>query len=511
MRSARVLLTGLMVVGVLAGSAAVLAQDVQSFVDVPVDHEAHDAIEWAVGVGLTKGYTDGSFKPERPLSKGHAVVFMERYYDEILGADESADFTRADMMQVLYEIAGKPGGWKPGGWKLWDSGQSDQVTLHMSAYVIADNPEFKLWVSCREFADDPKGKHLAVDLRLPDDNAGVVPAIRHRFSIEGEFVESRWELAPDIPVPFAVLQGDVDAWVGRLSETTTLELAVQDTDSPDAARVVFEWSGSFVVDRLRDTCQAVPTRTLQGFLDVPVDHEADDAIEWAAEVGVTRGYTDGSFKPERPLSKGHAVVFMERYYDEILGADESADFTRADMMVLLKSINDGGVGGLVLTTPIWLPRPEGRVIDGRCAHLVAVGIYQWEGCAWDGVEHTWITLPEAYTLAARVWAETMAPNKPQDPPDIVIEKCGDTWGGGCYSDVHYTISLSKEFTVKTVLHELAHALVGVDRKNYPCDPWTEFTPKGCVHGSLFRCAADALYVRYGGTAPSGVCGELPSE
>ena len=68
-------------------------------------------------------------------------------------------------------------------------------------------------------------------------------------------------------------------------------------------------------------------------------------IEWAAEIGVTTGYDDGTFKPQRPLSKRHAVVFMERYYDQILQADESEDFTRGDMMVLLKAINDGTLRG----------------------------------------------------------------------------------------------------------------------------------------------------------------------
>ena len=119
MRTAKVLVGGLAVVGVLAAGSAVLAQSLQRFPDVAPDHYAHDAIQWAAEVGVTTGYTDGTFKPERPLSKRHAVVFMERYYDEILGAQESADFTRADMMQVLYEIAGKPGGWN-----LWDSSQS---------------------------------------------------------------------------------------------------------------------------------------------------------------------------------------------------------------------------------------------------------------------------------------------------------------------------------------------------------------------------------------------------
>ena len=81
----------------------------------------------------------------------------------------------------------------------------------------------------------------------------------------------------------------------------------------------------------------------QRFPDVPVDHYAFEAVEWAAEVGVTTGYPDGTFKPELPLSKRHAVVFMERYYDEILQAEESEDFTRGDMMVLLKAINDGNI------------------------------------------------------------------------------------------------------------------------------------------------------------------------
>ena len=79
----------------------------------------------------------------------------------------------------------------------------------------------------------------------------------------------------------------------------------------------------------------------QRFPDVPPDHYAYEAVEWAAEVGITTGYTDGTFKPHQPLSKRHAVVFMERYYDEILQAEESEDFTRGDMMVLLKAINDG--------------------------------------------------------------------------------------------------------------------------------------------------------------------------
>ena len=87
----------------------------------------------------------------------------------------------------------------------------------------------------------------------------------------------------------------------------------------------------------------VVAQTGQRFSDVPPDHEHWAAVGWAAEAGVTTGYEDGTFRPDQPLSKRHAVVFMERYYDEILGADQSEGFTRGDMMMLLYTINSGSV------------------------------------------------------------------------------------------------------------------------------------------------------------------------
>ena len=156
---------------------------------------------------MTTGYTDGTFKPQRPLIKRHAVVFIQRYYDEILQAEESEDFTRGDMMVLLK----------------------------------------------------------------------------------------------------AINDGTLESGSGTSAESTSEQGASQ------------------------------------RFPDVPADHYAFEAVEWAAEVGVTTGCTDGTFKPQRPLIKRHAVVFMERYYDEILGAEESEDFTRGDMMVILKAINDGAI------------------------------------------------------------------------------------------------------------------------------------------------------------------------
>ena len=99
------LTVAVIVVAILAAAGSAVAQSVQRFSDVPPDHYAFEAVEWAAEAGVTTGYTDGTFKPQRPLSKRHAVVFMERYYDEILQAEQSEDFTRGNMMVLLHAIA----------------------------------------------------------------------------------------------------------------------------------------------------------------------------------------------------------------------------------------------------------------------------------------------------------------------------------------------------------------------------------------------------------------------
>jgi len=91
---------------VLSIAGTVTAQSTQRFSDVTPEHPDFAAINWAAEVGVTAGYGDGTFRPSEPLSLRHATVFLNRYYDEILGADVSEDFTRSDMMRVLYEMAG---------------------------------------------------------------------------------------------------------------------------------------------------------------------------------------------------------------------------------------------------------------------------------------------------------------------------------------------------------------------------------------------------------------------
>jgi hypothetical protein len=50
----------------------------QSFSDVSPEHWAYDAVEWAKGKGITTGYPDGTFGPDKTLSRAEFMVMLKR-------------------------------------------------------------------------------------------------------------------------------------------------------------------------------------------------------------------------------------------------------------------------------------------------------------------------------------------------------------------------------------------------------------------------------------------------
>ena len=71
-------------------SAVAGAQIQQRFDDVPPDHYAYDAVEWAVEIGVTAGCGDGSnFCPNDKLSRAHMVTFLKRYHDWFISGTPS--------------------------------------------------------------------------------------------------------------------------------------------------------------------------------------------------------------------------------------------------------------------------------------------------------------------------------------------------------------------------------------------------------------------------------------
>ena len=248
-------------------------------------------------------------------------------------------------------------------------------------------------------------------------------------------------------------------------------------------------------------------------------------VSWMANADITTGTSPTTFTPDDTLTRAELVTFLYRYQgkpDVTVNAstpdcDPTAEVTEdpVDKTEDDKTEDDKteDPGDMTEDPPV-VPPPsivslQTTTANGRCAPAIVLGIYDWENCAWEVNPNPELSRSAMLSLTQKVWSEMEAPGKPDGPPSLTEGYCGvETLG--CYLASTHTIQLSEGFTLRTLLHELAHALVSESDSVRECDnDWTHRKPE-CFHGDLFRCAADLLYVRYGGLESSGVCGQTPT-
>ena len=74
----------------LTATAVALAQGIGTFRDVPDNHYARDAVQWAVQNGITVGCRDGTyFCPERTVNRAESVTFLHRYQNNVISGLEN--------------------------------------------------------------------------------------------------------------------------------------------------------------------------------------------------------------------------------------------------------------------------------------------------------------------------------------------------------------------------------------------------------------------------------------
>jgi hypothetical protein len=65
----------------LAGEPPFTPPATPTFPDVPTDHPFFAPIEWLVDVGITGGFGDGTYRPASPVTRGNFAAFLHRYDD----------------------------------------------------------------------------------------------------------------------------------------------------------------------------------------------------------------------------------------------------------------------------------------------------------------------------------------------------------------------------------------------------------------------------------------------
>ncbi len=101
------------------------------------------------------------------------------------------------------------------------------------------------------------------------------------------------------------------------------------TYRPDSALTRAE-AAVFIVRALDETPVDPPTGTV--FSDVPASHWAAGYVERLAKRGITGGYPDGTYRPEKALSRAEAAIFVARAWSlPYVTRGEAAFFTLTAM------------------------------------------------------------------------------------------------------------------------------------------------------------------------------------
>lgn len=94
---------------------------------------------------------------------------------------------------------------------------------------------------------------------------------------------------------------------------------------PDA-----QLSRAMLAQVLYNMAGGVPVNYLTQYNDVPADAWYADAVSWAASEGIVSGYSDGSFKPDAPITREQFAVMLYRFQQSQGGGSTGERMLRPD-------------------------------------------------------------------------------------------------------------------------------------------------------------------------------------
>lgn len=160
---------------------------VGGFPDVPADHWAADAIASAAARGWVHGYEDGSFGPDRTITRAEAVTVL----DAVLGRSAGAEETQARLAEarvgLFTDVA-------PTDW--YYAAVMEAAQPH--SYEMADGQEVWTDLTYRSCGYAPGLQQVGAALRLVDEN-GQLQALTPGFQTIGE---KEYHVASDGSIPF---------------------------------------------------------------------------------------------------------------------------------------------------------------------------------------------------------------------------------------------------------------------------------------------------------------------
>ncbi len=219
----------------LAPAPAPASAAASAFPDVGKGHVAYDAIEYMAGAGIISGFKDGTFGPEKTLTRGQATKILVLWRGVPLNSG-GPYFSDLDSVYGKYVQAAAAQGWitgyDDGRFRAYNTLTREQMAIIMVRAMGWDADARSL-----------SGAHIVEILSAFSDQAGITADARPYAALaveRGLFNGSKGELKPQD----GITRGQFSLVVFRaeLSMMAVIQQVRVAGDYPDRTRVVFDLS-----------------------------------------------------------------------------------------------------------------------------------------------------------------------------------------------------------------------------------------------------------------------------
>ncbi len=248
-----------------------------TFSDITPEYWASEPIEYCATTGLVEGYPDQTFKPERALSRAELATLLVRAKGVELPKVKKSPFKDLGKTHwaVRYVAAAQEMGLVKG---YPDGTFRPNIKINKAEGILVmvrfEGLTLPQRVTAESYFDIPRNHWAAPEIEAAM-KAGFLDYIK------GDILGPKKDLARSEAVEI-------------LSKTTFAKKKIDEL-------LDFEVGYEEVV---------LPKIELKTFLDVPEGYWAKKPIEYLATVGIISGFPDGTFKPDRLLSRAELATLL---------------------------------------------------------------------------------------------------------------------------------------------------------------------------------------------------------
>lgn len=121
----------LVITGVIIGQDLIKEKEtmVTTFKDLPNSHWAYDTVVWAIDQGISTGYADGTFQPQKPVTEAEFLAMIFRTFEDESEAKKDAVAIGDWANRYYFKALEK-------NWNVWGRASRNQVISRVDMAII---------------------------------------------------------------------------------------------------------------------------------------------------------------------------------------------------------------------------------------------------------------------------------------------------------------------------------------------------------------------------------------